>query len=68
MNKRIAKFNEVNKIIPESQFGFQPGLSTAGAITILHELVTDSLQGKKKVYAAFVDLQKAFDYTPNNTI
>ena len=39
-----------------------------GAITILHELVTDSLQKKKKVYAAFVDLQKPFEYTDRDKL
>lgn len=68
MNKRISKFNKVDKIIPESQISFQPGLRTVGTIKILHELVTDSLQRKKKVYAAFVDLQKVFDYTDKDKL
>ena len=43
-------------------------MSTIGALTILHELVTESLGKKLKVYAAFIDLRKAFDYTDRDIL
>ena len=39
-----------------------------GAITILHELVSESLGQKRKVYACFIDLQKAFDYADRDIL
>ena len=61
MSARITKYQEFHKIVPDCQFGFRPNLSTAGAVTILHEVVTEALSKKQKVFAVFVDLKKAFD-------
>ena len=57
LSARIIKFNEFYNKIPHCQFGFRPSISTAGAVTILHEIITDALNSKKKVYVAFVDLK-----------
>ena len=61
ISKRINSFLESNNLIPQCQFGFRKDLSTLGALTILHELVTYNLEKKNKVYAAFIDLKKAFN-------
>ena len=37
-------------------------LGTTEAIFVLHCLVTETLQNKKRVYCCFVDYKKAFDY------
>ena len=61
VSSRISKFQEFYGIVPDCQFGFRPEHSTAAAVTILHELVIENLQKTQKVYAAFIDLKKAFD-------
>ena len=61
VSSRISKFQEFYGIVPDCQFGFRPEHSTSAAVTILHELVIKNLQKTQKVYAAFIDLKKAFD-------
>ena len=58
---RVYNFFDKEGLFTDSQFGFRNGLSTIGAVTILHELITENLDKKKKVYAAFIDLKKAFE-------
>ena len=53
-----------NVVIDEMQFGFMPGRSTTDAIFILRQLQEKYLGKKKKLYFAFVDLEKAFDRVP----
>ena len=46
--------------IDNMQFGFMPGKGTTEAIFIMRQ-VQEKHQAKKKLYYAFVDLEKAFD-------
>ena len=43
------------------QFGFMPGRGTIDAICITRQLQEKYMEKKKKLYFAFVDLEKAFD-------
>ena len=51
-------------VIDEMQFGFMPGRSTTDAIFILRQLQEKYLGKKRRLYFAFVDLEKAFDRVP----
>ena len=57
-----------NVSIDEMQFGFMPGRSTTDAIFILRQLQEKYLGKKKKLYFAFVDLEKAFDRVPRSAL
>ena len=50
------------------QFGFLPGRSIADAIYILRQMQEKNLIRKKKIYLAFVDLEKAFDRVPRSVL
>ena len=50
------------------QFGFMPGSGTTDAIFILRQLQEKHLAKNKKLYFAFVDLEKAFDRVPRKVI
>ena len=50
--------------IDDMQFGFMPGRGTTDAIFILGQLQEKHLAKNKKLYFAFVDLEKAFDRVP----
>ena len=50
------------------QFGFMPGRSTTDAIYILRQMQEKHLIRKKKMYFAFVDLEKAFDRVPGSIL
>ena len=61
LNKRIVFYCENNNIISDSQFGFRKGKSTVDALFILHTIVQNYLNEKKRLYCCFVDFKKAFD-------
>ena len=54
-------YAEQNGLLPVEQFGFRAKRSTFGAVSLLHEIVDGRLKAKKRTYAAFIDLAKAFD-------
>ena len=48
------------------QFGFMPGKGTTDAIFIVRQMQEKYI--KKKLYFAFVDLEKAFDRVPREVV
>ena len=54
--------------IDDMQFGFMPGHGTTDAIFILRQLQEKHLAKNKKLYFAFVNLEKAFDRVPRKVI
>ncbi len=60
LNNRLKCFTEENNIIGEEQLGFRNSYSTIDGAFILHSLVQIMQQRNKTLYAAFIDLQKAF--------
>ena len=54
--------------IDDSQFGFVPGRDTADAIFVVRQLQEKYLAANKRLYMAFVDLEKAFDQVPRKVI
>ena len=49
--------------IDNSQFGFVPGRGTTDAIFVVRQLQEKYLAANKRLYMAFVDLEKAFEST-----
>ena len=50
--------------IDNMQFSFMPGKGTTDAIFIMRQVQEKHQSKKKKLYYAFVDLEKAFDTSP----
>lgn len=55
------KFLNLNKIIHENQIGFKEEARTTDHIFTLKSIIENYKSQKKKVFAAFIDLRKAFD-------
>ncbi len=60
LNARLKKYTEENKIIGEEQLGFRNTYSTIDGAFILNSLVEIMQNRNKSIYAAFIDLRKAF--------
>ena len=54
--------------INNSKFGFVPGRGTTDAIFVVRQLQEKYLVANKRLYLAFVDLEKAFDRVPRKVI
>ena len=54
--------------IDDSQFGFVPGRGITDAIFVVLQLQEKYLAVNKRLYMAFVDLEKAFDRVPGKVI
>ena len=54
--------------VDNSQFGFVPGRGTTHAIFVVRQLQEKYLAANKRLYMAFVDLEKAFDQVPRKVI
>ena len=66
MERVIEKIIRERISIDDMQFGFMPGRGTTDAIFILRQLQEKHLAKNKKLYFAFVDLEKAFDRVPES--
>ena len=62
LNKRLSKWAEKEHKINESQLGFRKQKSTTDCIFILNGLIDVLFSKGKKLYAAFIDYEKAYDY------
>ena len=57
---RLVKYAEERNLLPALQFGFRSKRSTLSAIFTLKKIILDNFKLKKKTYACFIDLKKAF--------
>ena len=62
LNERLKVYCESNKIINENQAGFRANHSTVDHIFSLKALTDLMFKSKQKLYCAFVDCEKAFEF------
>ena len=58
---RLYNYVISNKILSESQFGFQKGKSTLSALIQIVDNIQQALDNQNHTLAVFIDLKKAFD-------
>ena len=61
LRHRIVNFAEANNLLPSSRFGFRKGRSTESSAAILHHIVSENINHKRRVYACYIDFKKCFD-------
>lgn len=64
LEKRLRSQVELD----EMQFGFMPGRSTTDPIFITRQVIEKHRAKRKKLFLAFVDLEKAFDRVPREVL
>ena len=52
----------------EAQSGFRKGMNTVDYIFVLQSLITHCVNEKKKLYSAFIDFKKAFDFVVSDVL
>ena len=62
LNNRLSEWAENYHVLIEAQAGFRPGMSTIDNVFVMHGLLSHILNQGDKLYCAFVDYTKAFDY------
>ena len=62
INNRLSFWAETYGIYIEAQAGFRPNYSTVDNIFNLHGVISHLINNGKKLYCAFLDFRKAFDY------
>ena len=64
----VEKEDQMSGVNDNMQFGFMPGKGTTDAIFIMRQVQEKHQTKKKKLYYAFVDLEKAFDRVPREIV
>lgn len=62
LNNRLGEWAEKYGVLIEAQAGFRAGMGTVDNIFVLHGLISHMLNKGQKLYCAFIDFTKAFDY------
>ena len=62
LNNRLGEWAESYGVLIEAQAGFRPGMSTIDNIFVLHGLISHVINSGNRLYCAFIDFTKAFDY------
>ena len=68
LNNRLYQWGENYNVFVKAQAGFRKGMSTADNVFILHGLISHMLNQGKKLYCAFIDFAKAFDYVVRDNL
>lgn len=62
LNNRLNSWAEEYNIYVEAQAGFRKNMGTTDNIFILNNVITHCLNNNERLYCAFVDFTKAFDF------
>ena len=68
LNNRLTNWAESYHVYIEAQAGFRSNMSTVDNIFALHGILTHLINKGEKLYCAFVDFTKAFDYIVRDII
>lgn len=68
LNNRLNAWAEEHHVYLEAQAGFRKGMGTVDNIFVLHGLIKHFVNEGKRLYAAFIDFTKAFDYVVRDNL
>ena len=64
LDKRLRNIIHIDNM----QFGFSPGKGTTDAMFVIRQVQEKRLEKNKKVFMAFLDLEKAYDRVPREVV
>lgn len=62
LNNRLYFWADCYGVLIDAQMGFRPGYSTVDNMFVLNAVIDTILSQRRKLYCAFIDFKKAFDY------
>ena len=68
LNTRLTNWAETYYVYIEAQAGFRSEMGTVDNVFVLHGLITHLINQGKKLFCAFVDFKKAFDFINRDII
>ena len=68
LNSRLSNWAENYYIYIEGQSGFRSGMGTIDNIFVLHSLINHFVNNNNKLFCAFADFSKAFDYVARDNL
>ena len=68
INNRIVSYCEMLDIIHDEQNGFRSGRSCVDHLFVINSIIKNRLNNSCCTYAAFVDMEKAYDFTERNLL
>ena len=68
INSRLTLCAESNFVLTDAQAGFRKGRSTADHIFTLHAAIERQFANNSKLYVAFIDFKKAYDFFNRNIL
>ena len=68
LNNRLSEWASASAIYIEAQAGYRANMSTIDNIYVLHGLINHFINRGNRLYCAFVDFTKAFDYVNRDVI
>ena len=68
LEHRLSRFQWECSLVCDEQFGFTEGRMTLDGMFVLDTLIDSVLAQGKKLYIAFIDFQKAYDFVPRDAL
>ena len=68
LNNRLSHWAEDNSVYIEAQGGFRSKMGTIDSMFVLDNVINWFISNKKKLYCAFLDYSKAFDYVVRDNL
>ena len=68
LNTRLTGWAENYQVYIEAQAGFRSNMGTTDNIFVLHGLITHLINQGKRLFCAFVDFSKAFDFVNRDNL
>ena len=65
---RISNWAEDNSVYIEAQGGFRSKMGTIDSMFVLDNVINWFISNKNKLYSAFLDYSKAFDYVVRDNL